>query len=235
MGDLRGALKPITDLAMVCTEKQFSDMCSEDSSLLSKEYVYMSSVQIRGEICGGLISGALPANSIAIVPTSCSAAYLAFLLNSVPCQYMLFNEKLNVKAKMKITRKSVALLAVYEVEKEAEEAYGIAESLREQMYSIYQENRYDLKYQHLYFLLSDLCNMLALELFAHPMFEMMGIFIIANWKKLVGEYKESKELRILFDGLIMSNSPLRNMIMKVHMSENVFETYLKKHANGLED
>ena len=148
---------------------------------------------------------------------------------------MLFNEKLNVKAKMKITRKSVALLAVYEVEKEAEEAYGIAESLREQMYSIYQENRDDLKCQHLYFLLSDLCNMLALELFAHPMFEMMGIFIIANWKKLVGEYKESKELRILFDGLIMSNSPLRNMIMKVHMSENVFETYLKKHANGLED
>lgn len=235
MGELRGALKPITDLAMVCTEKQFADMFSEDNSLLEKEYVYLSSVQVRGEICGGLISGELPSSSIAVIPTSCSAAYLAFLLNSLPCQYMLFNEKLNVKANMKITRKSVARLSVYEVEAESEDAYGIAESLREQIYSIYRENKDDLKYQHLYFIISDLCNILALELFAHPMFEEMGIFIIANWKKLVAEYKDRKDLRVLFDGLIMSNSPLRNMIMKVHMSENVFETYLKKHADGLEN
>lgn len=235
MGDLRGALKPITELATVCTEKQFADMCSDDGSLLEKEYVYMSSVQVRGEICGGVISGELPSGCIAIIPTSCSAAYLAFLLNSVPCQYMLFNEKLNVKANVKITRKSVTRLAVYEVEEDSEEAYGIAESLREQMYSIYQENKDDLKYQHLYFIISDLCNMLALELFAHPMFEEMDIFIIANWKRLVADYNDSNDLGVLFDGLIMSNSPLRNMIMKVHMSENVFETYLKKHANGLED
>lgn len=235
MGQLRGALKPITNLAMVCTEKQFADMCSKDSSLLKKEYVYLSSVQVRGEICGGLITGELPEGSIAIVPSSCSAAYLAFLLNSVPCQHLLFNRKLNLKAKMKITRKSVARLAVFEVEEESEEAYGVAESLREQLYNMYKDNRDDLKYQHLYLILSDLCNILAFELFAHPMFEEMGIYIIANWKLLLAEYKKSKDITVLFDGLIKSDSLLRNMIMKVHMSVNVFEAYLKEHDNGLED
>ena len=92
-----------------------------------------------------------------------------------------------------------------------------------------------LYYQYLYNLISDLCDTLALELFAHPIFEQMDIYIIEHWKQIVIEYDKALDLEILFKGLIDSDSVLRNMIMKVHMSENAFDKYIKENIDGLEN
>lgn len=235
MANIRGTLRPITDLAIVCTEKQFADLCVLDNKYGSKEYVYLSNFQIRGDLCGRIISGELPKNSVAVVPISCSAAYLAFLLNSFPYQYILFDGKINVKAKTKINRKIVSQLAIYKVDDSSDYAYGIAEEIREDVYDWYKEKMDDLSYLHLYNLISDLCNTLALELLAHPMFEQMGIYIIEHWKKLVEEYKKEDDVKVLLNGLIDSDSILRNMIIKFHMSESVFDQYIKEHTDGLEN
>lgn len=235
MANIRGPLRPITDLAIVCTEKQFADLCALDNKYSSIEYVYLLNSQIRGKLCGGVISGELPKKSVAIVPNSCSAAYLAFLLNSFPHQFILFNGKINLKANTKINRKAVSQLFVYKVDDFSEHAYGLAETIREEMYSFYIKNDDNLYYQYLYNLISDLCDTLALELFAHPIFEQMDIYIIEHWKQIVIEYDKALDLEIRFKGLIDSDSVLRNMIMKVHMSENAFDKYIKENIDGLEN
>lgn len=235
MTNIRGTLKPITDLAIVCTEKQFANLCDLDNKYCSKEYVYLLKTQIRGDLCGGIRSGELPKNSVAVVPISCSAAYLAFLLNSFPYQYILFDGKVNVKAKTKINRKIVSQLAIYKVDDSSDYAYGIAEMIREDVYDLYKKNMDDLSFQHLYNLISDLCNTLALELLAHPMFEQMGIYIIEHWKKMIEVYDKEGDVKILLNGLIDSDSILRNMIIKFHMSESVFNQYIKEHTDGLEN
>lgn len=235
MANLRGAGKLLTEFAQICTEKQFADLCIKDASYLEKEYVYLSSTQLRGELCGGVIKGELPKGSIAIIPYDVSAAYIAFLLTSLPCQYMLFEQKINVKAKMKITKKAVSKLTAYEVEQSSENMYGLAQLLKEQIYTLYKDNKEDMSFYHFYFLLADLCNILALELYAHPLFEKMEIFILENWKKLIAEYESTKDSKVLFDGLINSESALRNQIMKVHMFENNFDEYINKNTDGLED
>lgn len=235
MVNLRGDTKLLPEFALICTEKQFADLCASDSAYQETEYVYLSATQVRGELCGGVIQGELPSNSIAIVPQGCSAGYLAFLLTSLPCQFQLFDRKINVKAKVKITKKAVSKLVAFEIEESQEHAYCLAESMKEEVYRLYDEKRDDLKYQHLYFLINDLCNILALELFAHPLFEEMGIFILENWKALVEEFDKSEDPQVLFDGLIKSDSPLRNQIMKVHMLEDNFEKYIKNHTDGLEN
>lgn len=235
MANLRGEAKLLPEFAWICTEKQFADLCAADEGYLETEYVYLSCTQVRGELCGGIITGKLPSNSIAIVPQGCTAGYLAFLLTSLPCQYMLFDGKINLKAKSKITRKTVSKLVAYEIDKQQEHAYRIAEKLKEEVYQLYAEKRDDLKYQHLYFLISDLCNILALELYAHPLFEEMDIFIVEKWKVLVDEFEKSDDMQVLLDGLVKSDSPLRNQIMKVHMLEDNFEKYIKNQTDGLED
>lgn len=105
MANLQGSPKLITQMALVCTEKQFENISKEDATLLNSKYVYLSTTQERTELRGGVITGALPKNSIAIIPQDCSAGYLSFLLNSMPAQYMLFEGKYNSKNKTKITRK----------------------------------------------------------------------------------------------------------------------------------
>lgn len=235
MANLKGASKLLTEFATVCTEKQFADLCASDGAYLETEYVYLSTTQIRGDLCGGVITGELPNNSIAIVPQSCSAGYLAFLLTSFPCQYLLFDRKINVKSKTKITRKTVSKLVAFEIDESQEHAYCVAESMKEEVYRLYDVKRDDLKCQHLYFLIYDLCNILALEMFAHPLFEEMGIFILENWKVLVEKFEKLEDAEVLFDGLIKSDSTLRNQIMKVHMLEDNFERYIKNHTDGLED
>ena len=92
-----------------------------------------------------------------------------------------------------------------------------------------------MNYHHLYYIVADLCNILALELYTNPMFEEMGISILENWKSLIVEYEKTGNVQILFDGLIKSNSSLRNQIMKFHIFENNFDKHIKNKANGLED
>lgn len=65
MADLQGVKRNITDMAIVCTEKQFADLCATDHDLLSKEYVRLDVKQVRGELCGGVATGGLRPGSVA--------------------------------------------------------------------------------------------------------------------------------------------------------------------------
>lgn len=235
MANLQGTSKAITQMAVICTEKQFEELCKEDPTLLNKEYVYLSSTLIRNELCGGVIKGTLPKDSVAILPQDCSASYLSFLLNSLPAQYILFDGKFNSKNKTKISRKSVASLIIYDVEYDSQNAYGLADSIRRISYDQFQKNRDDASYHRLYYMLADLCNMLALELYAHPMFEEKGIYILDSWKEAIMESSNQNDSTLLFDALIKSEKRLRNELMKAHMLIDDLTNYLKSKTDGVEN
>lgn len=112
MADLQGIRRNITEMALVCTEKQFADLCAADASMLNKEYVRLNAKQVRGELCGGVSKGKLQPDSVAVVPLRCSAHYLSFLLCSLPGQLYLFGQKLNVLAQTTINKKIVSTLNV---------------------------------------------------------------------------------------------------------------------------
>lgn len=227
MADLQGVRRNITEMAVVCTEKQFADLYATDPSMLAKEYVRLDVNQIRGELCGGVTKGPMQPGSVAVVPKTCPAHYLAFLLCSLPGQLFLFGQKLNVLAKAVINRKIVSALTVFEVEKESEKAYVTAEVLKETAYVQYQEKKDDLNYERLYRLVADLCDMLALELYAHPMFEEKGIFILENWKKVLPEKMDASNIMQTLMALSDSDSPLRNEIMKAHILVHDVKDYIK--------
>lgn len=228
MADLQGVKRNITEMAIVCTEKQFADMYAKNDDMLTKEYVRLDVNQVRGELCGGVTTGELKSGSIAIVATRCSAQYLAFLLCSLPGQLFLFGQKFNVLAKTIINKKIVSTFTVYEVEKGSEKAYATAEVLKETAYAQYLENKDDLNYERLYRLISDLCDMLALELYTHPLFEEKGIFILENWKAVL--VQQDQEENIFLKALMAlsdSKSPLRNEIMKAHIMVHDVKDYIK--------
>ena len=217
MADLQGVRRTITEMAVVCTEKQFADLYAATPSMQDVEYVRLDVNQIRGELCGGVTKGLLQQGSVAVIPKACSAYYLAFLLCSLPGQLYLFGQKFNVLAKAVINKKIVSTFTVFEVEKESERAYAMAELLKEDAYAQYTENKEDLNYERLYRLAADLCDMLALELYAHPLFEEKGIFILENWKKVLSEQMDANNLLKALMALSDTNSPLRNEIMKAHI------------------
>lgn len=227
MADLQGVKRNITDMAIVCTEKQFADLCVTDPDLLSKEYVRLDVKQVRGELCGGVATGELRPGSVAVIATKCSAHYLAFLLCSLPGQLFLFGQKFNVLAKTIINKKIVSTFTVFEVEKESERAYATAEVLKETAYAQYLENKEDLNYERLYRLIADLCDMLALELYAHPLFEEKGIFILENWKAVLIKKEEENFILKALMALSDSKSPLRNEIMKAHILVHDVNDYIK--------
>lgn len=235
MANIQGTSKPITQMAEICTEKQFEELSKEDSTLLIKEYVYLSSTLERNELCGGVIKGAIPKDSVAIIPLDCSAGYLSFLLNSLPAQYTLFGGKFNSKIKTRISRKSVSSLIIYDVVYDYQNAYGMADSIRRITYDQFQKNRDDASYHRLYYLLADLCNMLALELYAHPMFEEKGIYILESWMEAIKESTEQNNPTLLFEALIKSDKKLRNELMKAHMLIDDLSEYLKSKTNGVEN
>lgn len=214
-------------MATVCTEKQYEDMCKEDPTLFNNEYVYLSVTQVRNELCGGVIKGALPKDSIAIIPQDCSAGYLSFLLNSMPAQYMLFDGKFNSKNKTKISRKLVSSLLIYDVEQSSQDAYGLADSIREISYKKYVDDRENVGFHRFYYMMADLCNMLALELYAHPMFEEKGIYILESWKEAADEALEANNPSLIFDALLKSDKRLRNELMKAHMLIDDITKYIK--------
>ncbi len=235
MANLQGSPKLITQMALVCTEKQFENISKEDATLLNSKYVYLSTTQERTELRGGVITGALPKNSIAIIPQDCSAGYLSFLLNSMPAQYMLFEGKYNSRNKTKITRKLVSSLVIYDVELSSQDAYEQADSIRELTFKKFNTNREDISFHRLYYLLLDLCDMLALELYAHPMFEDKGIFILESWKEAIKEASDNSNPNLMFDALIKSNKRLRNELMKAHMLINDISQYLNSKTDGVEN
>lgn len=228
MADLQGVKRNITDMAIVCTEKQFADLCARNEDMLTKEYVRLDLKQVRGELCGVVTTGKLKSGSVAVVAIKCSAHYLAFLLCSLPGQLFLFGQKFNVLAKTVINKKIVSTFAVFEVEKESERAYATAEVLKETAYSQYIYNKDDLNYERLYRLIADLCDMLALELYAHPLFEEKGIFILEKWKAVLVQQEQDE--KIIIKALIAlsdSKSPLRNEIMKAHILVHDVNDYIK--------
>ena len=227
MTDLQGVRRNITERAVVCTEKQFADLYAADPSMQTKEYVRLDVNQIRGELCGGVAKGPLQPGSVAVVSKTCPAYYLAFLLCSLPGQLFLFGQKFNVLAKAVINKKIVSTLSVFEVEEESEKAYVTAEVLKESAYAQYLEKKDDLNYERLYRLVADLCDMLALELYAHPLFEEKGIFILENWKKVLSEQTDTSSVVNALLALSDTNSPLRNEIMKAHILVHDVRDYIK--------
>ncbi len=226
MADLQGARRKITEMAVIYTERQFADLCVTDESVLEKEYVRLDMNQVRGELCGNVTKGPLKMDSVAVMPKSCPAHYLAFLLCSLPGQLFLFGQKFNVLAKTKINKKIVSALNLFEVDKVAEDAYVTAEMLKEAAYTQYLENKDDLNCERLYRLLVDLCDMLAVELYAHPLFEEKGIYILENWKLALKNSSNNYVLTALF-ALSDSNSALRNEIMKAHILVQDVNDYIK--------
>lgn len=227
IADLQGVRRNIKEMAIVCTEKQFSDMYIADPSLRNKEYVRLDINQIRGELCGGVTKGLLQPGSVAIVPKSSSAYYLAFLLFSLPGQLFLFGHNFNVMAKAVINKKIVSTLSVFDVQEDSEKAYVVAEMLKESAYAQYLKNKEDLNYERLYRLIADLCDMLALELYAHPLFERKGIFILENWKTVIAKKEGNNEVMMALMALSDSNSPLRNEIMKAYILVHDVKDYIK--------
>lgn len=227
MTNLQGTPKKITQMAIVCTSKQFETMCKEDPTLLNKEYAYLSATQVRNELCGGVIKGVLPDDSVAIIPQDCSAGYLSFLLNSMPVQYVLFNGKFNSKNKTKISRKLVSSIIIYDVEQSSQDAYELADNIREITYQKYVKDRENVGFHRLYYMMADLCNMLALELYAHPMFEEKGIYILDSWKDAAKDASEVNNPNLLFDALLKSDKRLRNELMKAHMLIDDITKYIK--------
>lgn len=227
MADLQGTKRLINDIAIVCTEKQFVDLCAKDASILDIEYVRLDVKQVRGEVSGEVTKGKLKPGSVVIIPMKCPAHYLAFLLCSLPGQFFLFGQKFNVKAQTTINRKIVSTLTVFEVEKESEKAYITAEVLKESAYAQYLENKDDLNYERLYRLIADLCDILAVELYAHPLFEEKGIFILENWKAALAENSDGNYILTALMALSNANSPLRNEIMKAHILVHDVEDYIK--------
>jgi len=228
MADLQGVKRTITEMALVCTEKQFADLCAADANMLKKEYVRLDIKQVRGGLCGGVAIGELQPDSVAVVPLDCSAHYLSFLLCSLPGQLLLFGQKFNVLAKTTINKKIVSTLTVFDVAKESEEAYAMADSLREAIHNFHHEKTDDLDYQRLYGLIADLCDVLALELYAHPLFEEKGIFILENWKALLAKDTTKDKITMALTALTDSSSPLRNEIMKAHILVQDVNDYIKK-------
>lgn len=227
MADLQGIRRNITEMALVCTEKQFADLYATDPSLQDKEYVRLDVNQIRGVLCGGVQKGPLQPGSVAVVPNTCSAHYLSFLLCSLPGQLFLFGQKFNVLAKAIINKKIVSSLSVFEVAKESEDAYASADLLRESFYMQYLKDQTNLGSEHVYRLVADLCDMLALELYAHPLFEEKGIYILENWKAVLVKREDGCEMCSAIKALADSNSPLRNEIMKAHILVHDVKDYIK--------
>lgn len=227
MADLQGIRRNITDMALVCTEKQFADLYAKDPSLQDKEYVRLEVNQIRGVLCGGVQKGPLQPGSVAVVPNICSAHYLSFLLCSLPGQLFLFGQKFNVLAKAVINKKTVSSLSVFEVAKESEDAYASADILRKSFYMQYMKDQNNLGAEHVYRLVADLCDMLALELYAHPLFEEKGIYILENWKAVLVKKEDGCEMCSAIKALADSSSPLRNEIMKAHILVHDVKDYIK--------
>ena len=224
----------LLDIAMVCTEKQFSDLCLHSPNV-ANEYVYLSAMQIRREIRGGVKTGELPVNSIAVVPTNCSAAFLAFLLTSLPYQFLLSHNTLFNKVKFKITRKAVAQLPAFSVDAEAEHVYGVAYTVREQLFKLYKNDENDLSLHHLYNAVADMCDTLILELTIHPLFEEMDVHIYDNWERLVKEFDAHGDIKRLLNGIVKSDSILRNQILKAHIFESNIEKLIKDDIYGMEN
>ena len=228
MADLQGIRRNITDMALVCTEKQFADLYASDPSLQDKEYVRLDVNQIRGVLCGGVQKGQLQPGSVAVVPNTCSAHYLSFLLCSQPGQLLLFGQKFNVLAQTTINKKTVSTLSVFDVAKESEEAYAMADTLREAVYHFHREQPDDLNYQRLYGLIADLCDVMALELYAHPLFEEKSIFILENWKAVLEKDTTRDKIAMVLSALTDSDSRLRNEIMKAHILIQDVSDYIKQ-------
>lgn len=227
MADLQGTRRNITEMAIVCTEKQFAKLYASDASFETKEYVRLDIKQVRGELCGGVTVGPLQPGSIAVIPKSCSAHYLALLLCSLPGQLFLFEKKFNVLAKRNINKKIVCTLTAFDVEETSEIAYSTAEFLKESAYNQYLENNKESNYELLYRLIVDLCDLLALELYAHPLFEKRGIYILENWKIELEKKKDGNTILIPMMSLLDKNSTLRNEIMKAHILIHDVNEYIK--------
>ena len=129
----------------------------------------------------------------------------------------------------------MASLTIYDVDFDAQNAYEVADKIRSITYGKYKEDKENVSFHRLYYMLADLCNMLALELYVHPLFENKGIYLLESWKETIKESVENNNTSVLFDALVLSDKKLRNELMKAHMLINDINEHLKSKTDGLEN
>lgn len=229
----------ISEIAAVYTENQFRKLCETDKSYLGKQYVVVPSEISRGERSIRVHKGDLPQNCTAIVTGKVNPLYLAYYLNSTACQFLLFDGDFNRKSKVKVNRKKLVDIPIACTRAELEEYYCFAEVSRIQMDKSVSraKTESDIEIQGLLTSsMEDLCDALAIEIFTHPFLLSRGVEILRHWIPVVDEFMKTKNAKVIVEGILGSDSILRNQLMKLHMVADNLETTMKNElSDGVED
>lgn len=212
--------KTLSEVATVLTENQFWKLADKDPNILKTSIVAVLPFLERGCRCAEDWTGGLPAGNVAITSDVLSPQYIAFLLNTAPCQVDLFGGNINVKTKVAINKKKISSLEIPVLSEEDQHLYCVAEALFSSAYDMMLENREEEKYMYVYRVMENLCNSLAIDLYAHSFFLEKGIKLYEHWKEVVENSDDTQDLKIVMDAIVGKDSPLRNDIMKMQI---VFE------------
>lgn len=213
----RDIRRPLSELATVLTENQFWKLADQDPKLLEDGFVAVSPSLERGGRCAEDWTDGLPEGYVAVISDVLDNQYIAFLLNTIPCQVVLFDGKFNVKSKVSVNRKKVGALEVPLLDKEEQHIYAVAEALYSSADGLLKENEDDERYMHMFIVIENLCNSLAMDLFARQVFLEKGIYIYEHWKNVVERSDDARNLNEVFEALTGKDSPLRNDIMKMQI------------------
>ena len=229
----------LSELAAVYTENQFRKLCENDKSYLEKQYVVVPAEISRGERVIRTHKGEIPQNSCAIVPSKVKPLYLSYYLNSTAGQLMLFDGDFNRKSKVKVNRKKLVDIPIACTRSEWEEYYCFAEFSRIQMAKSVSrvKTESDKEIQSLLTSsMEDICDALAVEIFTHPFLFNKGVEILRHWMSAVDEFMKTKNVRVIVEGILGSDSLLRNQLMKLHMvADNLQITMKNELRDGVED
>lgn len=209
--------KPLSEVATILTENQFWKLADKDPHILEGSIVAVSPILERGGRCAEDWTGGLPEGYAAVLPGELSALFIAFLLNTVPCQVELFEGKFNVMPRVKVNKKKISSLLVPVLPEEEQRIYGLAESLYDGARDLQKENPEEDRYSYMVRVMENLCNSLAIDLFAHQFFVDKGINLYEHWKEVVTASDEENDVKRVMDALVDKDSPLRNDIMKMQI------------------
>lgn len=209
--------KPLSEVATILTENQFWKLADKDPHILEGSLVAVSPILERGGRCAEDWTGGLPEGYAAVLPGELSALFIAFLLNTLPCQVELFEGKFNVMPRVKVNKKKISSLLVPVLPEEEQRIYGLAESLYDGARDLQKENPGEDRYSYMVRVMENLCNSLAIDLFAHQFFVDKGINLYEHWKEVVTASDEENDVKRVMDALVDKDSPLRNDIMKMQI------------------
>lgn len=208
---------PITDVVTVLTENQFWKLAESNSDIQKGVYVSVAPILPRGGTCARSWTEGLPEGHVAILSDKLDTYYIAFLLNTAPCQTELFEGKINNLTKVRVNKKKISSLEIPVPDGEIQKVYAIAETLFESMMDVENVEESDDRLKYIYKVFEALCNCLAIDLFTYPLLREKGLTLYDDWAKIAIEYNEKKDIEIVMNALTDSDSPLRNDVMKFYL------------------